>query len=73
MRKNQIIEKDCNYKLKLIKKKDKRLGNNLNNKLKESLNWGQGEDVEWSKRIRNITDFKMNMYSSVKLLKSKDR
>ncbi len=35
MRKNQIIEKDCNYKLKLIKKKDKRLGNNLNNKLKE--------------------------------------
>ena len=45
----------------------------LNNKLKESLNWGQGEDVEWSKRIRNITDFKMNMYSSVKLLKSKDR
>ena len=39
--------------------------------LDENLAWGQGEDVEWSKRIRNTYDFSMNPNSSVKFLKSK--
>lgn len=40
--------------------------------LNENLVWGQGEDIEWSKIVRNKIDFKMNIYSSVKLLKQKD-
>jgi glycosyltransferase involved in cell wall biosynthesis len=45
----------------------------INNKLNENLSWGQGEDVEWSLRVRNKTEFKMNTLSSVKLLKNKNR
>ena len=42
-----------------------------NNPLNENLFWGEGEDVEWSKRVRKKTKFKMNTHSSVKLLKLK--
>jgi len=45
----------------------------INNKLNEKLSWGQGEDVEWSLRVRNKTEFKMNSLSTVKLLKNKNR
>lgn len=45
----------------------------LDNPLDNRLPWGYGEDVEWSKRVRTKTDFKMNRCSSVKLLKYKDR
>jgi hypothetical protein len=45
----------------------------LENKLNEKLLWGQGEDVEWSIRARNKTEFKINTSSTVKLLKFKDR
>ena len=45
----------------------------LKNPLNEILKWGQGEDVEWSLRIRDITEFKMNTNSIVKLMKYKDR
>jgi hypothetical protein len=45
----------------------------ISNKLNEKLSWGQGEDVEWSLRVRNKTEFKMNSLSSVKLLKNKNR
>jgi hypothetical protein len=45
----------------------------LKNKLNEKLSWGQGEDVEWSIRARKNTSFKMNTFSSVSLLKQKDR
>lgn len=40
-------------------------------KLNEKLCWGQGEDVEWSIRVRNEFNFKMNENSSVKLIKQK--
>ena len=39
--------------------------------LDENLAWGEGEDVEWSKRIRDKIEFKFNSYSQVKLLKYK--
>lgn len=39
--------------------------------LNESLVWGQGEDVEWSRRITKKYEFSMNIYSKVKLLKQK--
>jgi hypothetical protein len=45
----------------------------LENPLNEKLSWGQSEDVEWSLRIRNKIEFKLNNYSYVKLLKIKDR
>lgn len=38
----------------------------------ESLSWGEGEDVKWSKQIRDMYDFKINTNSCVKLLKYKD-
>jgi len=41
------------------------------NPLNEDLLWGESEDVEWSKRVRQITDFCINPYSSVRLLKQK--
>lgn len=44
----------------------------LNNTLNEKLFWGEGEDVEWSLRVREKTDFKMNIKSTVKYLKLKD-
>jgi hypothetical protein len=43
------------------------------NRLNEKLSWGQGEDVEWSLRVRDNTAFKMNIHSKVNLLKYKDR
>jgi hypothetical protein len=42
-------------------------------KLNENLKWGQGEDVEWSLRARDFTDFKINIKSPVKLMKYKER
>lgn len=45
----------------------------LKNKLNEKLGWGQGEDVEWSLRVRELIEFKFNINSKVKLLKQKDR
>jgi len=39
--------------------------------LDEKLTWGAGEDVEWSKRIREKYDFSMNDKSKVKLMKQK--
>jgi hypothetical protein len=40
--------------------------------LDESLFWGEGEDIEWSLRVRGLTQFKMNTFSKVKYLKLKD-
>lgn len=40
-------------------------------KFNEKLCWGQGEDVEWSIRVRNEYNFDINEHSSVKLLKYK--
>ena len=40
--------------------------------LNEELCWGEAEDVEWSYRIRKKFNYKMNPYSTVKLLKQKD-
>lgn len=37
----------------------------------ENLLWGQGEDVEWSKSVRNSWKYKMNFLSTVKFLKRK--
>ena len=41
--------------------------------LDESLSWGQGEDVKWSKQIREHYRFSINTHSSVGMLKYKDR
>jgi hypothetical protein len=41
-------------------------------RLNEELCWGQGEDVEWSYRITREYQLKLNVNSSVKLLKQKD-
>ena len=41
-----------------------------NDPLDESLCWGQGEDVEWSKIIRDKYRYVMNQYSTVHILKS---
>lgn len=43
----------------------------LMNKLDEKLFWGEGEDVEWSFRVREKTRFRMNTSSAVKYLKFK--
>jgi hypothetical protein len=40
--------------------------------LDENLLWGEGEDVEWSKRVRKKNQFKCNPFSHVRLLKQKD-
>jgi len=40
-------------------------------KFDERLGWAQGEDVEWSIRVRDEYDFNMNENSTVKLLKHK--
>lgn len=37
--------------------------------LDENLTWGRGEDVEWSKRVRQKYDFQMNVNSSVHIMK----
>ena len=39
--------------------------------LNESLVWGESEDVEWSKRVLNKYDYKMNTDSIVTVLKQK--
>jgi hypothetical protein len=39
--------------------------------LDESVCRGEGEDVIWSMQVRNLSDFSMNPYSSVRLLKFK--
>lgn len=52
-----------------VAKKDKMLKFPLN----ERLFWAEGEDVEWSSRVRIEYDFSMNTYSTVKLLKYKDK
>ena len=42
--------------------------------LNENLLWGMGEDVLWSKEVRNVHSFNMNSNSSVKIMKTgKDR
>jgi hypothetical protein len=42
--------------------------------LYENLSWGEGEDVIWSKQVREKYNFNMNVNSSVKIIKSgKDR
>jgi hypothetical protein len=43
----------------------------LYNPLDETLFWGEGEDVEWSHRVRDKTRFRMNTDSSVQYLKLK--
>jgi hypothetical protein len=40
--------------------------------LNDTLCWGQGEDVEWSMRVRDRYVFSLNPYSSVRSLKFKD-
>lgn len=37
--------------------------------LNEDLVWGQSEDVEWSKRVREKYNFEMNEFSEVRFLK----
>jgi hypothetical protein len=37
--------------------------------LDEKLTWGEGEDVEWSKMVRNKYEFNMNPHSTVHLMK----
>jgi hypothetical protein len=44
----------------------------LNYYLNETLSWGQGEDVEWSKRVLSDSTYVMNIHSSVSLLKHKN-
>ncbi len=41
--------------------------------LNEELNWGEGEDVEWSLRVRKHVKFNMNQNSEVRLRKFKDK
>jgi len=43
----------------------------LANPLNEKLRWGEGEDVEWSKRIRTKIVFKFNQHSTVQLARPK--
>ena len=39
--------------------------------LNEKLIWGQGEDVLWSKQVREYCDFSMNPHSSVFIMKGR--
>lgn len=41
-------------------------------KFNENLCWGQGEDCEWSKNCRPFWKYKMNINSTMHLLKPKD-
>jgi len=41
--------------------------------LDERLCWGQGEDVEWSFRVKQNHEFSMNVHSIVHLMKQKDK
>jgi len=40
--------------------------------LNEDLVWGESEDVEWSKRVREFKEFKFNKYSKTILQKHKN-
>lgn len=44
----------------------------LANPLKDSLRWGEGEDIEWSRRIRAKTTFKFNQAALVTCAKVKE-
>nr|WP_315848233.1 hypothetical protein [uncultured Rhodoferax sp.] len=44
----------------------------MDNPLNERLFWGEGEDVEWSHRVRDKTRFQMNTNSIVQYLKLKN-
>lgn len=44
----------------------------LEEPLDERLTWGGGEDVEWSKRVREKYQYEFNPYSCVQLLKMKE-
>ncbi len=44
----------------------------ISHPLNERLVWGEGEDLEWSARVRTKVDFCLNPYSKVKLQKFKD-
>lgn len=44
----------------------------LEEPINEDFCWGQGEDVEWSKRTLNKYKYKINLLSATKLLKSKE-
>ena len=39
--------------------------------LNEDLVWGEMEDIEWSKRVRDKYNFRINEFASVRLLKQK--
>jgi hypothetical protein len=39
--------------------------------LDEQYRWGQGEDVAWARLVRNHWNYKMNIYSTMRLLKDK--
>lgn len=41
----------------------------LSHPLDETLVWGDAEDIEWSKRIRKVIDFKCNVNSTVHIIK----
>ena len=43
----------------------------LQNPLNEKLRWGEAEDAEWSRRVRQKTSFKFNPFSEVVFLKQK--
>jgi hypothetical protein len=43
----------------------------ISHPLDEKLRWGEGEDAEWSMRVRKITDFKLNRNSAVSFSKLK--
>jgi hypothetical protein len=43
-----------------------------NNKFDENRCWGQGEDCEWSARCRPTWKYKMNVNSTLRLLKQKE-
>lgn len=44
----------------------------INHPLDERLSWGEGEDVEWSKSVRNIWNYRCNYKSVVRFIKYKN-
>jgi hypothetical protein len=59
---NDVMYMSGNY---WVAKKDFMLAHPLD----ESLVWGDAEDIEWSRRARKHTEFKINTHSSVHLIK----
>lgn len=43
----------------------------LSHPLNEELHWGESEDIEWSMRVREYTQFRFNPYSQVVYVKEK--